>query len=185
MQHKQDRHNCKVMLIFKLYLSDLTKWRVQITGLHVPKGTTWLPPQSQERGNKDPMYGDTLYVSPSVLAQFKPQSPMYKNSKSESSSPHIENETVQIPIPNINKSIQQTKDNLVDSTQKRAHLVTSASLYNLNDNLLTGFPKNSSQSLVLLPEPITDAEANQKIMEWMSESPGNDVRIPILPTFEL
>lgn len=46
MQHKQDRHNCSLMINMKLFLSDLTSWRVNITGAHVPpdSGVLWNPP---------------------------------------------------------------------------------------------------------------------------------------------
>jgi len=45
MTHKQDRHNCSVMINLKLFLSDLTKWRVHIKGSHVPPNSgPWQPP---------------------------------------------------------------------------------------------------------------------------------------------
>jgi hypothetical protein len=168
------------MLIFKLYLSDLTKWRVQITGLHVPKGKTWCPPGLQDKGRgytKESMYEESPYTNPSVLAR----SPVCINSTSENSSPHRENKTVQISNSNVNK---RTKDNSVDATQKMAHLLTSDPPYNLNNDLSADSNRSLVISPSLLPDPISDAEANRKIMEWISESPGNDVRIPRLPTFD-
>ncbi|ESO94330.1 hypothetical protein LOTGIDRAFT_232559 [Lottia gigantea] len=46
MSHKQDRHNCSFLLNLKIFLSDLTKWRIQITGSHVPDNSSlpWQPP---------------------------------------------------------------------------------------------------------------------------------------------
>ena len=43
MQHKQDRHNCTFMINFKLFLSDLSKWRIHITGQHVTPDLRWRP----------------------------------------------------------------------------------------------------------------------------------------------
>ena len=46
MAHKQDRHQCSILLNLKLFLSDIQNWRVNITGSHVPPdcGTLWQPP---------------------------------------------------------------------------------------------------------------------------------------------
>ncbi|GFS11897.1 gephyrin [Elysia marginata] len=46
MQHKQDRHNCCLMVNLKLFLSDLQHWRVHVTGSHVPDDANvqWVPP---------------------------------------------------------------------------------------------------------------------------------------------
>ncbi len=46
MRHKQDRHNCSLLLNLKLFLSDLSKWRVHLTGRHLPEGSpiVWQPP---------------------------------------------------------------------------------------------------------------------------------------------
>ncbi|XP_060575905.1 uncharacterized protein LOC132733302 [Ruditapes philippinarum] len=53
-RHKQDRHNCSLMINWKLYLSDLEKWRIQITGSHVPFDTVWrLPYGEKERFDED------------------------------------------------------------------------------------------------------------------------------------
>ncbi|XP_038071731.1 uncharacterized protein LOC119740479 isoform X1 [Patiria miniata] len=45
-QHKQDRHNCSVLVTLKLFLSDLQTWKVTITGQHVPPegDVTWQSP---------------------------------------------------------------------------------------------------------------------------------------------
>ena len=55
-KHKQDRHNCSLMLAWKLYLSDLEQWRIQITGSHVPVDSKvmWtLPIGDKERLDED------------------------------------------------------------------------------------------------------------------------------------
>ncbi|XP_033628012.1 uncharacterized protein LOC117290626 isoform X1 [Asterias rubens] len=39
-RHKQDRHNCSVLVTLKLYLSDLHTWKVTITGQHAPQEGT-------------------------------------------------------------------------------------------------------------------------------------------------
>lgn len=45
MAHKQDRHNCSVMVNMKLYLSNLNHWQIQVKGDHVEDGVLWtLPP---------------------------------------------------------------------------------------------------------------------------------------------
>ncbi|CAC5394140.1 unnamed protein product [Mytilus coruscus] len=45
MAHKQDRHNCSVMVNMKLYLSNLNHWQIQVKGDHVEDGMLWtLPP---------------------------------------------------------------------------------------------------------------------------------------------
>nr|KAI8735146.1 gephyrin-like [Biomphalaria glabrata] len=46
MMHKQDRHNCSLMINMKLFLSDMSTWRVNIIGSHVPAGSgvNWVPP---------------------------------------------------------------------------------------------------------------------------------------------
>ncbi|CAH1791459.1 unnamed protein product [Owenia fusiformis] len=52
MAHKQDRHNCSLMINLKLFLGDLTRWRIHITGHHLPPGLdiAWVPPEkSRER----------------------------------------------------------------------------------------------------------------------------------------
>ncbi|XP_021365762.1 uncharacterized protein LOC110458405 isoform X1 [Mizuhopecten yessoensis] len=52
MTHKQDRHNCSMMVNLKLFLSDLTQWRVNITGSHIPTDSLipWRrPPREGER----------------------------------------------------------------------------------------------------------------------------------------
>ena len=54
--HKQDRHNCGVLVILKLFLSDVTTWNVQIKGQHVPieNSILWEPPQpSKQRIDQD------------------------------------------------------------------------------------------------------------------------------------
>ncbi|KAK6182708.1 hypothetical protein SNE40_010331 [Patella caerulea] len=56
MAHKQDRHNCSFLVNFKIFLSDLTKWRVQMTGCHVPDDSTvpWVPPDvAHQRMNQN------------------------------------------------------------------------------------------------------------------------------------
>ena len=47
VQHKQDRHNCSMMINMKLFISDLSTWRIHLTGSHVPPGSpvSWLPPK--------------------------------------------------------------------------------------------------------------------------------------------
>ena len=51
MTHRQDRHNCSVQVNLKLFLSDLSHWRVQVCGAHVPDNTDvqWQshPPEKQ------------------------------------------------------------------------------------------------------------------------------------------
>ncbi|XP_041467853.1 uncharacterized protein LOC121418192 isoform X1 [Lytechinus variegatus] len=46
VSHKQDRHNCSVLVNLKLFLGDLDSWVVTITGQHVdPKDSVvWTPP---------------------------------------------------------------------------------------------------------------------------------------------
>ncbi|XP_067680678.1 uncharacterized protein [Haliotis asinina] len=54
--HKQDRHNCKLLVNLKMFLSDTAKWRVHISGSHVPLeyNILWEPPkQNQQRINED------------------------------------------------------------------------------------------------------------------------------------
>ncbi len=56
MKHKQDRHNCSVLVNLKLFLSDLSRWRVHISGSHVPpdSGLIWHPPNpSGQRLDED------------------------------------------------------------------------------------------------------------------------------------
>ncbi|KAH9496106.1 hypothetical protein Btru_012025 [Bulinus truncatus] len=79
MMHKQDRHNCSLMINMKLFLSDLSAWRVNITGSHVPPGSgiTWVPPvlyklQSLCGQNKEESGSRTaLKNSPSKALQKK------------------------------------------------------------------------------------------------------------------
>lgn len=55
-KHKQDRHNCSLMINWKLYLSDLDQWRIQITGSHVPidAKVPWIIPHgANERLDED------------------------------------------------------------------------------------------------------------------------------------
>ena len=51
MRHKQDRHNCSLMLNWKLYLSDLEKWQIHITGSHIPVDSpvTWMLPRTHHQ----------------------------------------------------------------------------------------------------------------------------------------
>ncbi|XP_046575610.1 uncharacterized protein LOC124283662 isoform X2 [Haliotis rubra] len=54
--HKQDRHNCRLLVNLKMFLSDTAKWRVHISGSHVPLeyNILWEPPkQNQQRINED------------------------------------------------------------------------------------------------------------------------------------
>ncbi|KAL3873899.1 hypothetical protein ACJMK2_036978 [Sinanodonta woodiana] len=53
--HKQDRHNCKLMVNLKMFLSDVSKWRVHITGQHIPIDSpyTWIPPHDGQRLDED------------------------------------------------------------------------------------------------------------------------------------
>ncbi|XP_071079096.1 uncharacterized protein [Haliotis cracherodii] len=54
--HKQDRHNCRLLVNLKMFLSDTAKWRVHISGSHVPleSNILWEPPkQNQQRINED------------------------------------------------------------------------------------------------------------------------------------
>ncbi|XP_078590550.1 uncharacterized protein LOC144870391 isoform X1 [Branchiostoma floridae x Branchiostoma japonicum] len=50
MAHKQDRHNCSLMITLKLFLSDLEHWRVRVTGSHLPPECTfpWVPPPKEK-----------------------------------------------------------------------------------------------------------------------------------------
>ena len=55
-RHKQDRHNCSLMLNWKLYLSDLEKWQIHITGSHIPidSKVVWtLPAPIYQRLDED------------------------------------------------------------------------------------------------------------------------------------
>ena len=55
-RHKQDRHNCSLMLNWKLYLSDLEKWQIHITGSHIPANSkvVWtLPAPIYQRLDED------------------------------------------------------------------------------------------------------------------------------------
>lgn len=176
MGHKQDRHNCKVMLIFKLYLSDLTKWRVQITGLHVPKGTIWHPPKSDEKS----LNADTGAEEQRESRQRRPQN------HTETNQPDQQAETELFQQPSylcVTSRGQQTEVNVVDIK----NTVTSASVSGnrTNDGSLEGFPESSPPSLIFSPSLLPDAEANQKIFEWISETTGSDAAIPRLPTFDL
>ncbi|XP_063429414.1 uncharacterized protein LOC134712149 isoform X2 [Mytilus trossulus] len=47
MAHKQDRHNCSVMVNMKLYLSNLNHWQIQVKGDHVEDGVLWTLPPGQ------------------------------------------------------------------------------------------------------------------------------------------
>ncbi|XP_077864853.1 uncharacterized protein LOC144350647 [Saccoglossus kowalevskii] len=46
MAHKQDRHNCSVHVALKIFLGDLSNWKIKITGNHIPDDATfpWQPP---------------------------------------------------------------------------------------------------------------------------------------------
>lgn len=77
MSHKQDRHNCSLMVNLKLFVSDLMRWRVHITGCHVPveANFTWLPPTSSlERISEDVrdviLSGSEKKASPSQIQQM-------------------------------------------------------------------------------------------------------------------
>ncbi|XP_066281590.1 uncharacterized protein [Branchiostoma lanceolatum] len=50
MAHKQDRHNCTLMITLKLFLSDLENWRVRVTGSHLPLDCPfpWVPPPKEK-----------------------------------------------------------------------------------------------------------------------------------------
>ncbi|XP_061168591.1 uncharacterized protein LOC133177663 isoform X1 [Saccostrea echinata] len=195
MQHKQDRHNCKVMLIFKLFLSDLTRWRVQITGLHVPKDSIWRPSLDQdswdglslERPRKIPV--GTFRESPTTddYQVLKGNgSHNEKGNKNQISSQQTEKGNVQNSLSSLNSGVQEKGENPTVNVSQVAQSVMFASVSQDGDI----FSESSSQviglSPSLLPEPITEAEANQKIMEWITESEptGNDSSIPRLPTFD-
>ncbi|XP_070569447.1 uncharacterized protein [Ptychodera flava] len=47
--HKQDRHNCTLLVALKIFLGDLKTWRVKITGSHVPPDVSiaWQPPPKE------------------------------------------------------------------------------------------------------------------------------------------
>lgn len=51
LAHKQDRHNCQFMINMKLYLSDLLKWRVHLSGSHIPLDShmIWEPPAPEKQ----------------------------------------------------------------------------------------------------------------------------------------
>ncbi|XP_062617951.1 uncharacterized protein LOC134279561 isoform X1 [Saccostrea cucullata] len=199
MQHKQDRHNCKVMLIFKLFLSDLTKWRVQITGLHVPKDSVWLPSFSPDQdgwdgssieGTRKPS-GRTIRESPTTTSyqvssrRNGPHNESYiKGIENQTSSQGGEKGNTHNPL----LGVQGKGDNPSDHLQMAPPVIFgSVSQNDLNRDM---FSESSSHMLglspSLLPEPITEAEANQKIMEWITEAEptGSDASIPRLPAFD-
>ncbi|XP_013398821.1 uncharacterized protein LOC106165239 isoform X1 [Lingula anatina] len=43
-RHKQDRHNCSLLLNLKIYLSNLSMWVIRISGRHVDDKVEWIPP---------------------------------------------------------------------------------------------------------------------------------------------
>lgn len=43
-QKLHTRHNCSVKVVCKIFLSDVTKWKVEVSGQHVPEGVAWEPP---------------------------------------------------------------------------------------------------------------------------------------------
>lgn len=51
MKHKQDRHNCSLLLNLKLFITDLSVWRIHVSGNHLPpeSGVTWQPPPPQQQ----------------------------------------------------------------------------------------------------------------------------------------
>ena len=51
MKHKQDRHNCSLLLNLKLFLSNLSEWRINISGNHLPinSSITWHPPPPERQ----------------------------------------------------------------------------------------------------------------------------------------
>ncbi|XP_041352422.1 uncharacterized protein LOC121370940 isoform X1 [Gigantopelta aegis] len=73
--HRQDRHNCSFMVNLKLYLSDLTEWRVHLTGSHVPdqSGVSWEPPPphvqrlSEDRRDAIILYSTGMTNSADIL----------------------------------------------------------------------------------------------------------------------
>ncbi|XP_072024079.1 uncharacterized protein [Amphiura filiformis] len=50
MAHKQDRHNCSVLVTLKLFISDLMTWKINVTGNHIPPedNETWVPPRREK-----------------------------------------------------------------------------------------------------------------------------------------
>ncbi len=48
--HKQDRHNCSVLVTLKLFIRDLNTWKINITGSHIPPedNITWVPPTRRQ-----------------------------------------------------------------------------------------------------------------------------------------
>ena len=50
MLHKQDRHNCNILVTLKLYIGDLANWRINITGSHIPPedNVEWRPPRREQ-----------------------------------------------------------------------------------------------------------------------------------------
>ncbi|XP_005090819.2 uncharacterized protein LOC101848404 [Aplysia californica] len=80
IQHKQDRHNCSLMINMKLFISDLSTWRIHLTGSHVPpdSSVTWMPPPPKTRhtgpkstkpnpqgqGSPEKKSGEKLYTDP-------------------------------------------------------------------------------------------------------------------------
>lgn len=182
MEHKQDRHNCKVMLIFKLYLSDLTKWRVQITGLHVPKGSVWCPPKSEERS----FNADTRTEEQREFRQAWHQNRTDTDQPAQQAGAGLLLQPSYLCVPSNG---QQTEINVVDIKLQTAHTSSLGNGNRDNDDSMAEFPESSTPSLIfspsLLSEPITDAEANLKIIEWISEAAGSDAAIPRLPAFDL
>ena len=67
-RHKQDRHNCTLLINLKIFLSDLNTWRVHITGSHVPPdgAIKWQPQASakQRIDEKDAATSWFLKVKP-------------------------------------------------------------------------------------------------------------------------
>ena len=51
MKHKQDRHNCSLLLNLKLFLSNLSEWRIHISGNHLPPESSeqWQPPPPERQ----------------------------------------------------------------------------------------------------------------------------------------
>lgn len=82
MAHKQDRHNCSVMVHMKLLLSDLTHWRIQVKGEHVEDGKIWSLPNESRRMNalkRDQIIA--TYAVPPQLGEVITIQPLSKDQK--------------------------------------------------------------------------------------------------------
>ena len=188
MKHKQDRHNCSVLLNLKLFLANLSEWRIHISGSHLPidSPTIWQPPapEMQKMGEdvKDVIFKYYGKESISNIAEL-----LIKQNQLKGHDQNTSKKRVSYFVSSMKKRRRERDYAIVESCNENESKATDQIQHELvaNSNHWSQLKQLSDQQIIDVLRDETDEQAVRYSIVNAEHSEVNQFQCQLQPTVEL